>query len=195
MKSAALMAAVLVLVIGLPVTAHAQEYPLDLAITDINYACLGNDSVYIEAEVQLAKRGTIPDVVTEVRFYIDGSPVSSVVYDVLAKSEDPCETLPTPCNTEAHICYPAYINDEWVTTVGCWEIILFDPPASFCACMYLVTKPTIVAEPLEPTLCTVTIDPEYHVAEWDEDNNSMTVSLGPSPTRGTQWGMIKSLYR
>jgi len=174
--------------------AFSQQPSVDLAITDIAYTCLPGDSALIEAEVQLATIDTTDAIVTEVQFAIDGNIVGTVVYDAEGKLPDPCELLTPPCNTAAHVCSPIIINGQ-VVQPDCWELIILDPPADVCSCVYLVIKAAVVLVPGEPTLCTATVDPNNQVAEFDEDNNSMTVAVGPSLRESTVWGTIKALYK
>jgi hypothetical protein len=194
MRYTATIAVGLVMLVGFTQAGLAQQPPLDLSIVDLTYTCMPNDSAQIEALVQLATHDEYSTFVTDVEFRISDTSVGSVVYDAEGKLPDPCEILAPPCNTVGHTCTPIIINGE-IVTPGCWELMMIDPPASVCVCVYLVFKGTITAVPTSPTMCTATVDPAYQITEWDEDNNSVTISVGPSPTNGTAWGMLKALYR
>jgi hypothetical protein len=180
------LAVALALAAGLSPIVLAQEATLDLSITDINYVCLGEDSALIEAEVQLVTTGAIGSIYTTVDFFVDDAQVGSVIYDVVQTPAWMCHSnVPPDCNGS---CEMTEINGTWTTGV-CTQLL------DKCACMYLVWKPTFAPPPQEVGTITATIDGAGTVPEIDETNNSMTITAGPSPTRATVWGTIKSLYR
>ena len=185
MKCVATVLAALILLLSLAWVAIAQEPALDLAITDLTYVCLSPDSIYLEAEVQLATTDSIGAIVTSVEFYADFDSVGAVLYDVTPVLPGLCKDSPYPdCDGS---CEPADINGT-LTTGVCM------PFMGRCACMYFVYKSyTAAAEDF--TSLTATIDPNGEIAEIDEDNNSLTIMAGPSALEGTLWGTLKALYR
>jgi hypothetical protein len=194
MKCLGVLAAMLVLLGGVPQRACSQDPVIDLAVTNINYTSVSPESANVEAEIQLATADSIGSVLTDVRFYLDGIPVGSVVYDVTPTAPGPCELLGPPCEG---YCAPANINGNW-TEGFCAQFQKpnIEPPLYYCVCVYLTLKPMIAGKPTgEPVTCTATVDYDDAVEETDESNNSMTIFVGPTATNGTSWGLLKSLYR
>jgi hypothetical protein len=185
MKHVATLVAVFIFLLALAQGAIAQEPPLDLAITELSYACVSPGVVFLEAEVQLATIDSIGDIITSVEFYADGASVGAVLYDVTPVLPGLCKDSPYPdCDGS---CEPTAINGT-LTTGVC------TPFLGRCACLYLVYKPYTAAVE-EYSSLTATVDPTNDIEELDESNNSMTIMADPSAVQGTVWGTVKALYR
>jgi hypothetical protein len=187
---------IVLIALGLPNLLLAQEPVLDLAITDLVYTCLPNGNSRLDAEVQLATADSIGAFAAEVRFIVDGIEVGSGFFEADSKPASSCEQLGPPCSDPINWCIPAIINGE-VVEGDCFDVIEIDPPGGEgCLCIYLDWSPSDEWTPGKQSLvCTAQIDPDDNIKEIVEDNNSMTIIVGPSPARGTVWGTIKSLYR
>jgi hypothetical protein len=189
-RSITVLAAVFALIAVSPMTALPQE-PIDLAIVTIEYACYPEESSYeIYAEVELASLGDFAPFVTEIAFFLDETLVGAVPYDVSPTLAHPCVALGPPCDGPGRVCWPDTINGQIIEgSCASWMV------SGDCACIYLIWKGGIYGPVPPPSTCTATADPYNDVGELDETNNSMTIVMQPSAILGTEWGMIKSLYR
>ncbi|MFH1219384.1 MAG: hypothetical protein V1694_02910 [Candidatus Eisenbacteria bacterium] len=197
MKRRTILLTALVVLILLPPCVRSQEPVLDLAITELQCTCLPEGGVLLEALVGLATVGSIDAIYTDVRFYLDGQPAGSVVYDVAAVSGGECGGTPPDCSG---LCTPTLINGEVIVPdCAVWHIVHYlepdGPEFDICACNYFIVKADFEEGGSTGMTATAHVDDSGLVSEMDETNNSMTIFIGPSAVSNSTWGTIKALYR
>lgn len=191
------MIAISLLVLGLPHMVLSQGPVLDLAITDLAYICLPGGTARLDAQAQLVTTDSIDSFTAEIHFFVDGIHVGSGFFLCDSKPQSSCEQLGPPCDDPINWCIPAIINGK-VVEGDCIRVIdVLNPDLpDECACLYMDWVPGEEWLPGKSSMvCTAEIDPYNSIPEILEDNNSMTIVVGPSYIQGTVWGTIKSLYR
>jgi hypothetical protein len=174
-----------------PLSASCSQ-SVDLSVASVEYVWLLGDSARIDAVIEVTTIDSTSAFTAEILYEVDSATVGTTMAPVGPKPKAMCEDQSLPCNREC----PQIVIDGVPTNGVCGAVFVYDPAAEKCACAYYAETPGggFPRPPIAET-CTVTVDPGNTVPEFDETNNSMTVSIGASPITKTSWGVIRSLYR
>ncbi len=182
MRSITFCTLVCALLLGLPLAAIGQPN-VDLSVTSLNYDEVSPGMISFQAQIQLASFGDGDAFVTEVRFLLDGVPVTSVPLAVGDRTAGSCSTnVPPDCDGS---CPTIMIDGSSVDGV-CVDY------QDECVCLYLQTVNSPEVPFSDGDQLTAVVDPDNLVEETDEDNNSFD---GPVDSGLASWGTMKALYR
>ncbi|MGD9547130.1 MAG: hypothetical protein AB7V45_06200 [Candidatus Krumholzibacteriia bacterium] len=186
-----ILAAAAAILAGIPAVSSAQG-DVDLMVTAVQASLVGND-LLVAAEITILDQGYAAPISTTVRYYLDGQPVGSGPFNMLTSLPSTCNMF-SPPNCDYGYCEDKDTNGQ-PTAAACVQMIYYNTSMMGCGCVYLYLEP---AHPLtyhDEMICSVAIDEEDSVAEADESNNMLAVSLEPVAERAESWSRLKATYR
>lgn len=172
--------------------AGAAAQDVDLSVSGINVVVDGG-GMYINPEICLKAIGDVPAIDTTIDIYFDGIHAESLPWQIVPFQSGTCPLNVYPdCDGECYdlvlgsVTYFGSCQGEYIAAQTLWR----------CAChWYTYGEGQILHPILDQSYVTVRIDLPDTVLEWDEDNNEMTMDLGPVGDDEPTWSALKAIFR
>lgn len=186
-----ILAATGAILAGIPAASSAQG-DVDLMVTGVQASLVGND-LLVAAEVTVLDQGYPAPISTTVRYFLDGQPAGSGPFTMLTSLPGTCGMF-SPPNCDYGYCEDKDTNGQ-PTAAACIQMINYDTSMIGCGCVYVYLQPSHPVTYHDEMICAVVIDEEDIVAEADESNNTLSISLEPVAERAESWSRIKATFR